>query len=259
MTMSAIEMRLAQIEQMQMTVMEEVTNFGATLPGQLETFNEAIDMASESITNISDELAQDTMQLETLSETAVATEASATLVTEESAMVEEALAKTEIKSDFYWIQDSERMGYAPLELTTQQDWNQIPTGCFTVNTMGFENNVIVEFFLSATINPSADLVQASKIRLNKDGMPAALAVSSDNEMEGENHTTNFSVFYKVVQEPDTEAAYDIEIFQTGPADPLAVSPANIVFDDMTNDRGLMWGYKVYATELASVDEVPACE
>ena len=33
MTLSAIEMRLAEIEQMQMTVMESVMEFGATLPG----------------------------------------------------------------------------------------------------------------------------------------------------------------------------------------------------------------------------------
>ena len=217
----------------------------------------AIDMASASIDNISSELADDTTQLETLSQAATDAEAANAAVTDESAQVEEDLAKTEIKSDFYWIQDSNRDGYAPLELMTQEDWNQIPTGCFMVDTTGFDNNVIVEFFLSATIQPSADLVQAKQIRLNKDGMPAALSGSAaDDDMT---LPRNFFVFYKVVQEPDTQASYDIEIFQSGPADPMSVSAANIVFDDVTNDRGLMWGYKVYATELASVDEVPACE
>ena len=91
----------------------------------------------------------------------------------------------------------------------QQAWNEIPTGCFKVNTDDFESNVIVEFFLSATINPSADGVQATKIRLRADEVPVALAVSSDNETEGENLTSNFSVFYKVVQEPDMEVDYDI--------------------------------------------------
>ena len=170
-------------------------------------------MASETIGTISSELDADTMQLEMLTMTAAETSDSANQVAEDSVVIEENLAKTEIKSDFYWIQDSNRDGYASFELMVQQDWNEIPTGCFKVDTAGFESNVIVEFFLSATINPSADGVQATKIRLRADEVPVALAVSSDNETEGEINTpTNFSVFYKVVQEADMEVDYDIEIF-----------------------------------------------
>ena len=95
---------------------------------------------------------------------------------------------------------------------TQSDYNDLPNSCFTASTVDLETAVIVEFFLSATINPSADGVQATKIQLRADEVPVALAVSSDNETEGENLTSNFSVFYKVVQEPDMEVDYDIEIF-----------------------------------------------
>ena len=48
------------------------------------------------------------------------------------------------------------------------------------------------------------------IRLNKDGMPAALSGSSEDD--GVTLPRNFNVFYKVVQAPDTQASYDIEIF-----------------------------------------------
>ena len=212
MTLSAIEAKLAAIEEMQNTVMMSVMDFGETYPGELETLNEAIDMAEETINTISSELEADTMQLGMLTTTALETSESAMQVAEDSVVVEEELAKTEIFTDFYFIQDSNRADYAPLELMNQQAWNEITTGCFKVNTDAFESNVIVEFFLSATINPSADGVQASKIRLDADGVTVALAVSSDNETEGENLTTNFSIFYKIVQEPDMEVDYDIEIF-----------------------------------------------
>lgn len=212
MSLSAVEARLEQIMKMQDTVMTAVMEFAETLPDQLETFNEAIDTASDTIDTIASELEADTMQLETLSTTAAETSDSAMQVAADSVVVEENLAKTEIKSDLYWIQDSTKDDYAPLELMTQQGWNEIPQGCFKVDTAGFESNVIVEFFLSATINSSADGVQATKIRLVKDGVPVALAVSSDNETEGENYSPNFSVFYKVVQEADMEVDYDIEIF-----------------------------------------------
>lgn len=112
MTLSAIEEKLAMIEEMQSTVMMSVMDFAATYPGQLETLNEAIDMASETIGTISSDLEADTMQLEMLTTAATETSESAMQVADDSVVVEENLAKTEIFTDFYWIQDSNRVGYA---------------------------------------------------------------------------------------------------------------------------------------------------
>ena len=65
---------------------------------------------------------------------------------------------------------------------TQSDYNDLPNSCFSAFAL-VDTAVIVEFFLSATINPSVDGVKVTEIVLNKDGVPVALAsAAADNTM-----------------------------------------------------------------------------
>ena len=71
--------------------------------------------------------------------------------------------------------------------------------------------------------------------------------------------SNFSIRFKEIIMADSVSDYDIMIFQSGPADPMAVDPANIMITETNgNNLGLMWGYKLSATDLTSLDTVPAC-
>ena len=71
--------------------------------------------------------------------------------------------------------------------------------------------------------------------------------------------SNFSINYKEIIPTESELDFDIMIFQSGPADPMAVDPANIMITETNgNNLGLMWGYKLSATDLATLDTVPTC-
>ena len=123
------------------------------------------------------------------------------------------------------------------------------------NTYG--TNVILEFFLSATINgPASEGVQATEISLNSMGAPLAIASSSDNELkntQADMLSTNFSIFYKQIILPDDVIDFNIDVFQVGPT-----SGDGLVIGEGDNVNNFMWGYKVYATELQSLTVPVEC-
>ena len=51
--------------------------------------------------------------------------------------------------------------------------------------------------------------------------------------------------------------FNIQLFQSAPEE-NAAGTTNVIFDSGDNNLGLMWGYKVYATELTTLDAVPVC-
>ena len=81
----------------------------------------------------------------------------------------------EILEDYYFILDVTDPNIGDIELMTQEADNDLPNGCFEVNTEDAECSAVLEFFLSATINSSPEGVKATKISLRKDGVVVAVA------------------------------------------------------------------------------------
>ena len=141
---------------------------------------------------------------------------------------------------------------------TQSDYNDLPNSCFTASTFDLDTAVIVEFFLSATINPSVDGVKVTEIVLNRDGVPVALASAAADNTMGNLQASNFNIIYKELIPAGTDGQmFNIQLFQSAPEE-NAAGTTNVIFDSGDNNLGLMWGYKVYATELTTLDTAPVC-
>ena len=109
---------------------------------------------------------------------------------------------------------------------------------------------IMEFYFTATINPTMQGNQVYEIALIKDGTPVTKAEYSMSMLDLT--ARNFAIFYKAEVAAGAVESYEIQASTVGPVS--ATDP--ILFDMANNNLNMQWGYRLYSSAYPLTDTIP---